>query len=82
MKKTTTEGYSDPTYQIPAFIVSLAPIPSTILVCLVISYLVIKCKKFIKKLRLGRKQSRIVRDSGTYEMCSVINEQYMPSPER
>ena len=68
--------------EIPGFMVSLVSIPSAILVCLVLFYLLIKCKKFIKKQRLLSRQGRIVRDSGMIEMSSVINEQYMPSPER
>ena len=38
--------------EIPGFMVSLASIPSAILACLVLFYLLIKCKKFIKKQRL------------------------------
>ena len=68
--------------EIPGFMVSLASIPSAILAYLVLFYLLIKCKKFIKKQRLLSRQGRIVRDSGMIEMSSVINEQYMPSPER
>ena len=68
--------------EIPGFMVSLASIPSAILACLVLFYLLIKCKKFIKKQRLLSRQGRIVRDSGMIEMSSVINEQFMPSPER
>ena len=68
--------------EIPGFMVSLASIPSAILACLVLFYLLIKCKKIIKKQRLLSRQGRIVRDSGMIEMSSVINEQYMPSPER
>ena len=82
----TSDRYSHPNYQItaipnrvivrkiPPFIVALAYIPSLILVCLVIPYLLIKCRKFIKIRRLKRRQSRIVRDSGMIEMSSVINE--------
>ena len=66
----------------PPYIVLLASIPSAILVCLILPYLIIKSRNFIKIRRLRRRQSRIVRDSGMIEMSSVINEQYMPSPER
>ena len=93
-ERTTTNGYSHPIYQItftpnqvivrkiPAVIVSLASVPSAILVCLVLAYFLIKCKEIIKKRKLRSRQSRSVRDSRMIEMCSVINEQKMPSPER
>ena len=93
-ERTGSDGESPPTYQItftpnqvivkeiPGYIVSLASIPSAILVCLVVSYLLIKCQKNYKKQRLRSRQGRIVRDSGMIEMCSVINEQYMSGPER
>ena len=63
-ERLSTDGYSPPTYQftftpnqvivkeIPGFIVSLASIPSAILVCLVLSYLLIKCKKNYKKTKI------------------------------
>ena len=93
-ERTTADGYSHPTYQImftpnqvivkkiPVAIVSLASVPSVIPVCLVLAYFLIKCKKIIKNRRLGSRQSRTIRNSGMIEIGSVINEQYMPNPER
>ena len=57
-KRTTTNGYFHTSYQItpnpvivkeiPTFIVPVASIPSAILVCIVLSYFVIKCQKIIQ----------------------------------
>ena len=92
-EKTRTDSYSHLTYQItmipnhlndrkmPTYIILLASIPSFILICLILPYLIIKFKNLIRKQRL-RRRSRIVRDSGMIEMSSVINDHYMATPER
>ena len=93
-KKTTetktSDRYSHLSYQvtaipnrevikeIPPFIIALASIPSAILVCLILAYFAIKCRKFIKNRKIKRRQGGIVRDSGMIEMSSVTNERYMP----